>query len=164
MADKKSFKSTFLTYALNISILLLFCLAAWLAYSFISKSFTKNSESKKEITDTTGSTVTNQPNYTIQLDVQNGTSEKGAAQKFTEYLRSKGFDVVEMGNYRSNDVDKTIIIDRSGNKINASKVAKSLGVSERNIIQQINTSLYLEVTVVIGKDYKELKPYNTNIK
>jgi hypothetical protein len=32
-------------------------------------------------------------------------------------------------------------------------------VNERNIIPQSNNSLYLDVTIVIGKDFKELKPF-----
>src|SRR5689334_10094728 len=32
----------------------------------------------------------------IQLDVQNGCGAKGAAAKFTSFLRTSGFDVVEM--------------------------------------------------------------------
>ncbi len=50
-------------------------------------------------------------------------------------------------------------LDRSGDKSKAKRVAMTLGVSERNILQQVNNSLYLDVTVVIGKDYKELKPF-----
>lgn len=118
----------------------------------------KNSSEPKEITDTS-KTLTNQPNLSIQLDVQNGTSENGVASRITEFLRKNGMDVVEMGNYKSKDIDKTLIIDRSGDKNKAKRVAMILGVNERNVIQQMNNSLYLDVTVVIGKDYKELKPF-----
>lgn len=123
----------------------------------------KSDKDIKEITDTSKS-ITNQPNLSIQLDVQNGTNENGAAAKFTEYLRKYGIDVVEIGNYKSNDIDKTLVIDRSGDKNKAKKVANTLGVTERNIIQQLNNSLYLDVTVVIGNDFKELKPYEEKKK
>jgi len=137
-------------------------LVVYFGFSFINNSI-KSDKTIKEITDTTKS-VTNQPNLTIQLDVQNGTSENGAASRFTDYLRMNGIDVVEIGNYKSKDIDKTLIIDRIGDKNKAKKVAMLLGVSDRNIIQQTNNSLYLDVSVVIGKDFIELKPYREKIK
>jgi hypothetical protein len=38
-------------------------------------------------------------------------------------------------------------------------VAYALGISEKNVIQQISPDYYLDVSVVIGKDYNDLKPY-----
>jgi hypothetical protein len=64
-----------------------------------------------------------------------------------------------MGNFKSRAEEKTVIIDRAGDMSKAKRVAKLLGVSEKNIFQQINNSLYLDVTVVIGKDFKDLNPY-----
>ncbi|MEP7146620.1 MAG: LytR C-terminal domain-containing protein [bacterium] len=155
-------KNSFLTYILNGTIILFFILVVYFGFSFINNSI-KTDKSIKEITDTAKS-VTNQPNLTIQLDVQNGTPENGAASKFTDYLRKNGIDVVEIGNYKSKDIDKTLVIDRVGDKNKAKKVATLLGVSDRNIIQQTNNSLYLDVSVVIGKDFNELTPYKEKIK
>lgn len=117
-----------------------------------------NNRKPVQITDTTNN-LTNQPNLTMQLDVRNGTGEDGIAKLFTDYLREKGFDVVEMGNYNNEDQDKSLILDRKGNKQNCKKIANALGVSEKNVIQQINKELLIDATVVIGKDYKELTPY-----
>lgn len=129
----------------------------YLGFSLINNSL--KSEKKIDIISDTSKTLTNQPNLSIQLDVQNGTDENGIAGLFTEYLRKNGVDVVESGNFRASDQEKTIVIDRSGDNRKAKKVAGILGVNSKNIIQQINKSLYLDVTVVIGKDFKELKPY-----
>jgi hypothetical protein len=57
-------------------------------------------------------------------------------------------------------MDKSIVIDRTGNKINAKKVAAALGINEKNIVQQINSDYLLDCSIVIGKDYFSLKPYN----
>ena len=57
-------------------------------------------------------------------------------------------------------MDKSLVIDRTGNKANAEKVAAALGISRQNIIQQLNENYLLDCSVVIGKDYLELKPYN----
>lgn len=150
-------KKSLLNYILNGAIILFLVIVCYLAFSLINNSI-KSDKSVKEITDTTRS-LTSQPNLSIQLDVQNGTNENGVAGKFTEYLRKNGIDVVEIGNYKSKDIEKTLVIDRSGDKNKAKKVALTLGVNERNIIQQLNNSLYLDVTVVIGNDFKDLKPY-----
>ncbi len=155
-------KNNLLNYILNGVIIIFLILVAYFGFSLINNSL-KSDRNVNEITDT-GKSITNQPNLTIQLDVQNGTNENGAATKFTEYLRKNGIDVVEMGNYKSKDVERTLIIDRSGDNAKARKVASVLGVNAKNIIQQLNNSLFLDVTVVIGKDFNELKPYKDKKK
>lgn len=95
----------------------------------------------------------------IQVDVRNGCGVSGVADRYTDFLRSKGFDVADIGNYVSSDVDETLIIDRIGNMANAYKVAKSLGIKTENVIQQLNKDYFIDVTVVIGKDYFSLTPF-----
>jgi hypothetical protein len=63
-----------------------------------------------------------------------------------------------MGNYKSFDVQETLIVDRAGNIENAYKVAQALGVDKKNVIKQISPDSYLDCSVVIGKDYTSLKP------
>ena len=150
-------KKGLLTYILNGLIIIFLVLVGYFGFSLINNSL-KNDTETKEITDTTKA-LTNQPNLSIQLDVQNGTRENGIASRITEYLRKNGMDVVEMGNYRSKDIERTLILDRSGDRDKAKRVALILGINEKNILQQMNNSLYLDVTVVIGQDYKELKPF-----
>ncbi|MCB0745298.1 MAG: LytR C-terminal domain-containing protein, partial [Ignavibacteriae bacterium] len=64
----------------------------------------------------------------------------------------------EIGNYISFDVDETFVIDRIGNKANAFKVAEALGIENVKVIQQLNDNYFLDVSLVIGKDYYKLKP------
>jgi hypothetical protein len=63
-----------------------------------------------------------------------------------------------MGNYKSFDIDETLVVDRSGNMANAKKVAKALGIKEANVIQQVNKDYFLDVSLIIGKDYIKLNP------
>jgi len=98
------------------------------------------------------------PGTTIQLDVLNGCGAPGAGTSATAYLRARGFDVVEYRNYRSFDVRESLVIDRAGNRENAEKVAYALGIRKGNIIQQINEDYYVDVSVLIGRDYPTLKP------
>lgn len=138
---------------LNIIIILLGVTVFFLLYSFVSNSFINKSVEWK--TETNGRTERGE---IIQLEVLNGCGVSGVAQKFTDHLRDRNFDVVQSSNYQTFDVEKSLVIDRTGDVESAKKVAYALGISEKNIIQQINTDYYLHVSVVIGKDFQELKP------
>lgn len=96
--------------------------------------------------------------HTIQLDVLNGSGTPKLSQRFTDYLRSRGFDVVEMGNYKDSRVERTRVIDRVGNLAAAQQVAQALGVPKDRVTQEVDRTMYLDVSVVIGKDYRSLKP------
>ena len=63
-----------------------------------------------------------------------------------------------MGNYISFDIDKTMVIDRTGNKANAEKIAEAIGVDKKNVIQQLNKEYFLDVSIIIGKDFNQLNP------
>jgi hypothetical protein len=94
----------------------------------------------------------------IQINVLNASKVKGLAGEIRDYLRSKGFDVVDVGNY-TGDCDSSFVIDRLGDMSSAKKVAFALGIPDSLIFQDIDSSLFLRGTVVIGKNYKTLKPY-----
>jgi hypothetical protein len=95
----------------------------------------------------------------IQVEVLNGCGVGGVADRFTDYLRSKNLDVVKSGNYISDDVGVSLVIDRSGNMANAYKTAKVLGIKSENVIQQLNKDYFLDVSIVIGRDYFNLTPF-----
>jgi hypothetical protein len=135
---------------LNFTILLLSVVIIFLTYSIITKVdyFSSNSNDKENVG------VNKKP---VQLEVLNGCGVNGVAEKFTDYLRAGNFDVVNIGNYRSFDIGHSLLIDRTGNMSNAFKIASTLGIEKNNIIQQVNKEYFLDVTLVIGKDYKRLK-------
>lgn len=153
----------FKNYTINTFIIVLALLTIYLLYSFIRHSTASKQDVKKEVIDSTTNQITKQPSgSTLQIDVQNGSGVQGVANKFTDYLRANGYDVVEMGNFSSSDIKTSMVIDRAGNMRNAKKVAQSLGISEKYVIQQINKNYFLDATVVIGKDYMDLKPLTQN--
>ena len=92
----------------------------------------------------------------VQVEVLNGCGLAGAADKVTNFLRIRKFDVVQIGNYRTFDIDESIVIDRKGNIKIAEDIADSLGINRHNVIQQVNKNYLLDVSVVVGKDYKQL--------
>lgn len=95
-------------------------------------------------------------NSKIQVNVLNACGEPGLAAKVRNQLREVGFDVVEIGNYNTN-IEESIVIDRLGDKLSSFKVSRALGINENSITQEIDSSLYLRSTVVIGADYKKLR-------
>ena len=94
----------------------------------------------------------------IQVEVLNGCGRSGVAEKLTDFLRAKGFDVVKLGNYRSFEIESSIVISRNEGIQNAEKVAVAVGLKYENVIEQINPEYLLDVTFILGKDYKNLIP------
>ncbi len=100
-------------------------------------------------------------NEIITVEVLNACGVQGLANEITQYLRKNKFDVVNIGNYKNFDLDHTLVLDRvSLNGIYAKKVARVLGVNEKQVVPQLDDSLQLNVTVIVGKDYKHLKVYD----
>lgn len=93
----------------------------------------------------------------IRVEVLNGCGTAGLARKVTDFLRIKGFDVVNVGNAENFEFPETIVVDRVGDMTTAWKVARAMGVD--NVIQQKDPDLLLEVTLILGKDYKDLEPF-----
>ena len=133
---------------LNSIILLLGALIIFLTYSLVNH-LSESAQGKKDLGKK------NAASSVIQVEVLNGCGAAGVAEKFTDLLRSNKFDVVQVGNYLSFDIDNTLVIDRTGNKANAEKVASALGIDYKNVIMQKNENYFLDVSVVIGKDYKK---------
>jgi len=133
---------------LNIVVAVLGILVLALAYAFISRTILRPPVQAQQAS---GRGV-------IQLDVLNGCGASGAASTITAYLRSRGFDVVEMRNYKTFDVPESLVIDRTGSREDAERVASALGVKGENIVVQISPDYFVDVSLVIGKDYRSLKP------
>ena len=138
--------------AVNVVLVLLVLLVGYLTFAFVERTFFRPSvDSERAGDDLAG---------IIQLDVMNGCGDAGMASKCSSFLRARGFDVVEMRNYKTFDLGESMVIDRAGNRENAERVARALGVRTKNIIQQINQDYYVDVSVVIGKDYSSLRPFD----
>lgn len=95
----------------------------------------------------------------IQVEVRNGCGISGLAARTTMYLRRRGFDVVEVGDHTTFDEEYSIVIDRVGDLASATKVANALGIPEERIEQDIRPDYFLDASVVIGKDFETLRPF-----
>lgn len=146
---KKSLKEKFLTFSIwGLSLINVTLIASILSEFFVSPNETPlstNEPDKKEV---------------ITVEVLNACGVQGLANDISQYLRKYNFDVVNIGNYKNFDVERTLLLDRvSYSREYAKKVAKELGVADRQVVEQIDNSLELDVTVIVGKDYKNLKVY-----
>lgn len=96
-------------------------------------------------------------NPSYQIDVLNGCGVEEVAFQIAQYLRTKGFDVIDYGNYGA-IVNESFIIDHVGKPDTAKLIAKVLGINENKVLRS-KSNYYNEFTVVIGKDYIMLKPF-----
>ena len=169
---KKSFKERFYTSAIwALGLINLVLITSKVSEFFISPNESIMSAvpalegSGPLLAGKSGPTVEPVKQKPIQIEVLNACGVQGLAIKFTEFLRDKGFDVVNHDNYvRDGKIDwgltKTTVLDRvSLNKENAIKVGEVLGVDKRQIQPQLDDSPKLQVTLLLGRDYKKIKSY-----
>ena len=135
-------------FLLNLAIVVLVLIVGYLATSLVQRHLIEPPVETSRSGD---------PGDVIQIDVLNGCGVSRAASQVTAYLRVRGYDVVEIRNYKTFDLAQSLVIDRTGDLASARKVAYALGVGEGNIVQQINHEYYVDVSVVVGKDYRSLK-------
>ncbi len=138
----------------NAAILVLGTLAIVLAYSLVTRVTAPRVDPLRE--DDGGPLV----GEIIQVEVRNGCGVSGLAARTTLFLRDHGFDVVEVGDYESFDVVNSKVIDRVGDLASARKVAAVLGIPEDRVEQDIRPEYYLDASVVIGRDYDGLRPFD----
>ncbi|MPM91514.1 hypothetical protein SDC9_138645 [bioreactor metagenome] len=101
---------------------------------------------------------TNEAEQIIQVNILNACGKTGLANDVKNFLLQRGFDVVEIGNYDT-PLDKSVIIDRLGDTTSSNKVAYAMGINENFITSEIDSTLYVRSTIIVGKDYFTLKPF-----
>jgi len=87
----------------------------------------------------------------VRVQVLNATTVRGLARRATLYLRDRGFDVLEIGT-ADEQLDSTIVLDRSGHRDRAQRVADALGGAR--VEARPDSSRYLDVTVLIGRTWR----------
>ena len=98
------------------------------------------------------------PNQNIEVEVLNGCGVPYLAAQTTDYLRSKHFDVVFSGNARNQQYQHTLIILRNEKVESFIKIANSFDIDYTDITHiQVtpDESLCLDVTVILGADYRK---------
>lgn len=85
----------------------------------------------------------------IKVEVLNATKVRGLARRATLYLRDRGFDVVLIGTTKMQQ-DSTLVLDRSRHPDWSALLAKAM---HARAAERPDTSLYLDATVLIGRDW-----------
>ena len=104
-----------------------------------------------------GYKITNPVQYkNLKIEVLNGCGVQDLARVTTDYLRGKGFDVINYGN-AAEEQQRTVVIDRlSSEKKWANIVAAALDINLTSAV--IDSSLCIHVLVLLGKDYDAVMP------
>jgi len=157
----KKFQEEMKSFKLSIIMFLLIGANLIFIISIAIHSFARNG--------TTGSVVA--PGYpittslqdtpkTLQVEVLNGCGVDGVANKLTKYLREKNIDVVYFGDYESWTLSETLVIDRRDpNMKNAKIIGKLIGVKENRMFPQLSPQRQIDVSIIIGKNYLELRAF-----
>lgn len=87
----------------------------------------------------------------VRVQVLNATTRRGLARRATMQLRDRGFDVLEMGT-ANEQLDSTLVLDRSGHPEWAKRVADALGGAR--VESRPDSSRYLDVTVLLGRSWR----------
>ena len=98
------------------------------------------------------------PNQSIEVEVLNGCGVANLAARTTDFLRSKHFDVVFSGNAKNQLYQHTMILQRNEKIESLKKIADSFGLElddSKHIIIVPDESLCLDVTVILGADYRK---------
>ena len=99
------------------------------------------------------------PLMDIEIEILNGCGEPGLAAKFSNLLREKRVDVVRSENADHFEYVSTVLILRKENISGMKYVADILGFDIKNsnrIITSIDPSPDVDLTLVIGNDYKSI--------
>jgi|UniRef100_A0A7V3RGH8 hypothetical protein len=95
-------------------------------------------------------------NSNMRVEVLNGCGVNRLAIKVSDILREKGFNVVKIGD-TERSYSESVVIERADESMkNVKYFAKRIGC--KNIGKDIDPSLYIDVTLIVGADYKKLFP------
>jgi len=86
----------------------------------------------------------------FQIEVLNGTEEKGIAMAVARELRFAGIDVLIIDNAERFDFGESVLVDRKGNPRLMKRLSKALGC--REILEQISPAPLVDATYIIGDD------------
>jgi len=90
----------------------------------------------------------------IQLEVLNGTGESGVAMRTAVELRKAGIDVLIVGDAEHFHFERSIIVDRRGDREIVSRLSRLTGCG--TVVEQKQERPLVDATFVIGRDISDL--------
>jgi len=97
----------------------------------------------------------------VVIELINGNGESGVCEQYKEYFTKKGVDVINVGNADNFNYAKTVIHLHTDSYKKARVISKLLGVEVNTVLKTTTPSVSCDISVVLGKDYKELLPYKS---
>ena len=101
--------------------------------------------------------------HKIQIEIWNGCGISNLAVMYTNFLRSEGMDVLDSKNADHFNYAKTTILHHRGDIKRALVLADILKIEKSSIIDDENNNLFYDLTLIIGKDYTNLKSYRNAV-
>ncbi|MDA3886450.1 MAG: LytR C-terminal domain-containing protein [Candidatus Delongbacteria bacterium] len=96
-------------------------------------------------------------NRPVRVGILNGCGKSGLAGEWKSKLRDLKYDIRETGNADKNYMN-SIVLSRIKNMKPAFDLAKKLGIPDKDVLLQINKDIVdIDVSLILGKDYKKLK-------
>lgn len=96
----------------------------------------------------------------IVVEVLNGCGTAGLAQKFTNYLRQQGVDVIYTGNADNMNYARTLLVLRNDADEKGQTVMHMLQFGSDRILRQPDPSLHVDLSLILGKDFQSLPIYS----
>ena len=97
--------------------------------------------------------------HKIQMEIWNGCGIPNLARMYTDFLRDKGLDVLDSKNADHFNYLETKILHHRGDIKRALVLADILIIDENRIIEDMDETLFYDLTLIIGKDYIDLPSY-----
>ena len=137
----------------NIILYLFSIIVVIIAVYSLKNSF-KNKADKGDIT-----TELSYSDYIrAEIEVLNGCGETGVANLFTKFLRSEGYDVIEIKNADNFKYKETIILFHNKEIQEKAKVlSEILDINQDNI--KFNKNSVWDLSLIIGSDYNNLTSF-----
>ena len=135
-----------LYYLLSITIIII-------VIFFVKKNLSKPQNNNKQNISLNKDFVTK-----AEIEILNGCGKSGIANLYSNYIRKNNFDVIEIKNADNFDYENTLILIHNSFKENeAIELAKLLKINKNNI--KFNNDNIWDLSIIIGKDYNELKSF-----
>lgn len=96
---------------------------------------------------------------TLSLEILNGTARNGLAGRTSTVFRSFGYEVVSVGNAPGDEIEKSYIVDHTGDVTKAQRVANIIrcgdvrSAAEPSAAVLEGSDIIIDVTIVLGKDF-----------
>ncbi len=101
--------------------------------------------------------------HKIQVEIRNGCGIPNLARMYTDFLRDKGFDIVDSRNADNFNYLNTNILLHKGDYKRANELASILDLDPKNIVEDRHDMIFYDLTLIIGHDYINLPSYKNAV-